>query len=252
MNTLRLSTVLLAGLTLFGLTAYAQDTLRVNGANSIWGRLKKNTPALEAATGAKIAFVPNNAGMGLIDLFEGRADIAMITPSVASTVAAANKEKPGLIPDPSVIKAVEIGIESVLFIVNKTNATPRLNQVQVKGILTGKITNWNEVGGSDAPIVVVSHQVTSGIYIQLQTDVLKGEKIVESAKIMKTTKDIPNVVAQIPGAIGFVGTGNLTESVRVLETDFAIKMSMLLVTKGEPTSVQLKFIEAAKAQVGGN
>ena len=252
MNTLRLSTVLLTGLTLFGLSAQAQDTLRVNGANSIWGRLKKNTPALEAASGAKIAFVPNNAGMGLIDLFEGRADVAMITPSVAATVEAANKEKPGLIPDASVIKAVEIGTESVPFIVNKANSTARLSQVQVKGILTGKITHWNEVGGSDTPIVVVSLGVTNGIYAQIQADILKGEKIAEGAKVMKTTKDVPNVVAQIPGAIGFVGTGNLTESVRVLETDYAIKMPMLLVTKGEPTPVQLKFIEAAKAQVGGN
>ena len=247
MHPSRFCSVILTGLALSCLTAHAQETLRVNGANSIWARLSKQTPALEAAAGVKIAFVPNNAGLGLIDLIEGRADVAMITPSVASVAEAANKERPGLIPDLSVIKAEEIGVETVCFIVNKANTTSRLTLAQVKGVLTGKITNWKEVGGSDTPIMVVSHNVTSGMYIQLQADVLKGEKVVETAKLMKTTKDVPNVVAQVPGAIGYVGLGSLNDSVKVLETDFAVKMAQLLATKGEPTATQRKFIDAAKA-----
>ena len=249
MKKTRLLPALFSCLVLLGLTAQAQEALRVNGANSMWAPLNKNVATLEAATGGKIAFVPNTAGRGLADLAEGKCDIAMVTFSVSSAADGANKEKPGAIGDLSSFKTEEIGTETIVFIVNKANTAPKLTQAQVKDLLTGKTTNWKDVGGGDTPVVLVRLGLTAGPHMAIEKDILKGDKIPDSAKMMKAPKDVPNVISQLPGAFGYLGSNNVTESVKIIETDGAVKMPMMLVTKGEPTPVQRKFIDAAKAVI---
>ena len=241
--------VLLSGLLTGSLLA--QDALRVNGANAIWAPLNKNVTALEAATGGKIAFVPNTAGRGLADLAEGKCDIAMVTFSIDSAAEGINKEKPGTITDLAAFTAETIGTEKIVFIVNKANTAGAITQSQVKDILTGKITNWKDVGGSDTPIVIVRLGITAGPQMTVESGILKGDKIPETAKMMKAPKDVPTVVAQLPGAIGYIGSNNLTESVKVAETDCNLTMSMMLVTKGAATATQRKFIDAAKVVMAG-
>ncbi len=247
MTKLRICTALFTGLALLGLTAHAQDALRVNGANAMWAPLNKNLTALEAATGTKVAFVPNTAGRGLADLAEGKCDIAMVTSSVAGAAEAANQEKPGAVADVAAFKSEEIGTETIVFVVNKANSVAKLTQGQVKDLLTGKITNWKDVGGGDLPVVLVRVSATAGPHMAIEKDILQGAKIPDTAKAMKGPKDVPNVVAQVPGSIGYLGSNNANDSVKIIATDYTIKMSMMLVTKGEPTATQRKFIDAAKA-----
>lgn len=240
---------LLASFSLLSFSAQAQETLRVNGANAIWAPLNKGIAALEAATGSKIAFVPNTAGRGLADLAEGKCDIAMVTSSLASAADGANQEKAGAVPDLSVFKSTEIGTESIVFIVNKANTTPKLSDAQIADILTGKIVNWKEVGGPDMPITLVRLGLTAGPHMAIEKEILKGVSIPATAKMIKSPKDVPNVVSQVPGAIGYIGANNFADSVKVLETTQPLKMAMFLVTKGATTPVQQKFIDAAKGLV---
>ena len=246
MSPIRFYSALFTGLALFGLTAHAQDALRVNGANAMWAPLNKSLASLEAAAGTKVAFVPNTAGRGLADLAEGKCDIAMVTSSVTAAAEAANQEKPGAVADVSVFKSEEIGTESIVFVVNKANPATKLTQAQVKDLLTGKITNWKEVGGSDQPVVLVRVSGTAGPHMAIEKDILQGAKIPNTAKVIKGPKDVPNVVAQLPGGFGYLGSNNANDSVKIIDTDYSVKMSMMLVTKGEPTATQRKFIDAAK------
>jgi phosphate transport system substrate-binding protein len=115
--------------------------------------------------------------------------------------------------------------------------------------LTGKITNWKDVGGGDLPVVLVRVGITAGPHMAIEKDILQGAKIPATAKAMKGPKDVPNVVAQVPGAFGYIGSNNANDSVKIIATDCTVKMSMMLVTKGDPTATQRKFIDAAKAML---
>ena len=56
---------------------------------------------------------------------------------------------------PANLVFTEIGSDELVVIVHKSNPVASLNKTQLKGIATGKIVNWNEVGGPDLPIKVV-------------------------------------------------------------------------------------------------
>lgn len=228
---------------------HAQDALRVHGANAIWAPLNAKSAELESASGTKVAFVPNAAGRGLADLAQGQCDIAMVTGSMEAAAEGANSEKPGVISGLSEFVATSIGTDPVFFVVNTSNPASKITLAQAKDILTGKITNWKDVGGPDLAIDVVRLGPTNGPHIALEKEVLQGQKIVDSAKALKAPKDVSTVVSQLPGAIAYIGSNNLNEKLKVLETDKPFGMEMMLVTKGTPTPAQQKFIDAAKTAI---
>ena len=60
------------------------------------------------------------------------------------------------------VEGTQIAIDGIAVVTNKANKVKDLKVDQVKDIFTGKITNWKEVGGEDAPIVVISREEGSG------------------------------------------------------------------------------------------
>jgi phosphate transport system substrate-binding protein len=76
---------------------------------------------------------------------------------------------------------------------------------QVKGIYTGKIRNWREVGGKDEPIVAFSRAPSSGTYLYFQEHVLDDEAYGEVVINLPTTAAIAAEVAKNPQAIGYGG-----------------------------------------------
>jgi phosphate transport system substrate-binding protein len=99
--------------------------------------------AFEAKTGIKVTKldVPGS-GKGVEELVAGRVNVA----GASRPIKADEKAKKVL--------GTIIGYDAVAVFVNKDNPVNDLSQEQLKGIFTGKITNWKEVGGKDAPIAV--------------------------------------------------------------------------------------------------
>lgn len=91
---------------------------------------------------------------------------------------------------------------------NKVNVT-NLTTDQIKGIYTGQITNWTQVGGLDLPIVVVSRPTSSGTRATFQKYVLGTVETVSGPESLTTDSagTVIKNVAQTDGAIGYVGTG---------------------------------------------
>jgi len=85
------------------------------------------------------------------------------------------------------------------------NPSRDLRLEQVKDIYTGKIKNWREVGGNDAPIIAFSRAPSSGTYLYFQEHVLEGESYGENVTAMPTTAAIAAEVAKNPQAIGYGG-----------------------------------------------
>jgi phosphate transport system substrate-binding protein len=226
----------------FGLTLHAQTPLRVAGSTTVKGALEPKQGALEKAVGRHIQFTGNGTSAGLISLVLGDADVAMLSTPLAEVVQAINEKSPGRV-DASQLQATHIGDVKILFIVNPHNRVRILTAAQLADVLVGKITNWKDVGGDDAPIVVVSLAHGGPM---LQEQLLHGQAITEKAKGVANATQIPSVVAEMPYAIGIISTAHVRGKTSVVQTDANIVAPLFLVQKSGSNPDQQKLIDSAR------
>ena len=109
----------------------------------------------KALDGYYTTFQYNNSSAGFTVLAEGHTDVFFGTK--ADEGQAQEAREMGVEFD-----YTPIGREGFVFLVNVTNPVDSLTVEQVKGIYSGKITNWREVGGVDEPIVAYQRNANSG------------------------------------------------------------------------------------------
>jgi len=98
-----------------------------------------------------------------------------------------------------------VALDGLSVYVNPENPLKELTLDQVGAIFTGKIKNWKEVGGPDAPITVYSRENSSGTYEFFKEHVLKGQDFAASAQTMPGTAAIVQAVVKDKSAIGYGG-----------------------------------------------
>ena len=108
------------------------------------------------------------------------------------------------------LTATPYAIDGITIVVNKGNSIDNLTKDQIKGIYTGQITNWKDVGGKDAPITVVTREIGSGTRSAI-ADLVGLEKagdsstsIVANATVANDTGSVQTTVSQNPNAIGYM------------------------------------------------
>ncbi|WP_286311983.1 phosphate ABC transporter substrate-binding protein [Romboutsia ilealis] len=156
------------------------------------------------------------------------------------------------------LKETQIAIDGIAVITNKNNEVKDLTLEQVKDIYTGKITNWKEVGGKDAPIVVVSREDGSGTRDGFQENVgFESEELTKDAQISDGSGNIKSTVEGNENAIGYISFGYVDDNVNALTIDgveltteniknntYAIARPFLFVSKEDNISEEgTKFIE---------
>jgi len=99
----------------------------------------------------------------------------------------------------------KVALDGLSVYVNAENSLKELSLEQLKDIFTGKVKNWKEVGGSDAPITVYSRENSSGTYEFFKEHVLKGQDFASSAQTMPGTAAILQAVTKDKGGIGYGG-----------------------------------------------
>ena len=99
----------------------------------------------------------------------------------------------------------KVALDGLSVYVNPENPLKELTVAQVGDIFTGKITNWKEVGGADAPITVYSRENSSGTYEFFKEHVLKGKDFAASAQTMPGTAAIVQAVVKDKNGIGYGG-----------------------------------------------
>jgi phosphate transport system substrate-binding protein len=98
-----------------------------------------------------------------------------------------------------------VALDGLSVYVNPENPLKELTTAQVGDIFTGKIKNWKEVGGPDAPITVYSRENSSGTYEFFKEHILKGKDFVASAQTMPGTAAIVQAVVKDKNGIGYGG-----------------------------------------------
>lgn len=99
----------------------------------------------------------------------------------------------------------KVALDGLSVYVNPENPIKELTLDQVKNIFTGKVKNWKEVGGADAPITVYSRENSSGTYEFFKEHVLKGSDFAASAQTQQGTALIVQSVVKDKNAIGYGG-----------------------------------------------
>jgi phosphate transport system substrate-binding protein len=96
-----------------------------------------------------------------------------------------------------------IGTYNVAVIVNAGNASTNLKPEQVRDIFTGKIQNWKDVGGPDAPVHLYIRDPISGTYIGFQELAMDKKDYAQHPKTFTSYDGIVQAVAQDPAGIGY-------------------------------------------------
>lgn len=99
----------------------------------------------------------------------------------------------------------KVAIDGLSVYVNDSNPLKELSLDQLEKIFTGKVKNWKDVGGPDAPITVYSRENSSGTYEFFKEHVLKGGDFASSAQTMPGTAALLQAVAKDKGGIGYGG-----------------------------------------------
>ena len=148
-------------------------------------------------------------------------------------------------------------IDGVAVVVNPANAVNALSKAQLVDIFAGKITNWKELGGADAPISLYSREDGSGTREVFEGKALvKGAQLSPRANVVNSNGAMKTAIAQDANAIGYVGIGHLDAKLKgiVLDgmtpsqagaADGSYKVTRLLFmnTKGAPEGLTRAFID---------
>ncbi|MFA9379877.1 MAG: phosphate ABC transporter substrate-binding protein PstS family protein [Acetanaerobacterium sp.] len=121
-----------------------------------------------------------------------------------------------------------VAIDGVAVVINSGNAAEELTTEEVVKIFTGEIKNWNEVGGADAPIVVIGRDAVSGTREAFQS-VLKIEEPAYSQEI-PTTGGVKSLVASSPDSIGYISLDAVDDTVKAVKVDGVVPSADTIVS----------------------
>ena len=210
------STILVAGLAVgcgsnSGVDAKSdkETKVTVSGSTSVGSPMEKLAEAFEGKnSGVKVEVQQLGSSAGIKNAIEGVSEIGMSSRDLK------DEEKS------SGLKETIIATDGIAVITNKANKVTDLTLDQVKDIYTGKITNWKEVGGEDAPIVVVSREDGSGTRDGFQEKVrFESEELIKDAQISDGSGNIKSTVEGNVNAIGYISFGYVDEAVNAVKVD---------------------------------
>ena len=113
-----------------------------------------------------------------------------------------------------------VAIDGIAVVVDGANTVEDLTKQQLSDIYEGKITNWKDAGGNDAPIVVVGRESGSGTRSAFE-ELLKLEDMCKYSNELDSTGAVMAKVASTPGAIGYVSLDVLDDTVKAVKLEGA-------------------------------
>ena len=220
---------------------------------------------MKANPDVSIAVSGPGSGVGIAALIDGTTDIAQASRAMKSSEydqARGNGRDP---------VEITVAMDALSVIVHPSNPVSELTIAQLSGIFSGRITNWNEVGGNDAQIVALSRDTNSGTHVFFKEHVVqmrgtdKEDKTLEygpKVLLLPSTKEGVDEVAGNENAIFYPGVGYLTDEVKALaikktaddpavlpsveaaqDGSYPISRGLYYYTDGEPTGIIKAYID---------
>jgi len=223
-----------------GITVKGSDTMVILGQRWAEQYMTKNPGAIIQVTGG-------GSGTGISALINGTTDIC----ASSRAMKPAEKEK---LRDRYNNTGVEIPVarDGLAVYVNESSPLTEISIPDLKQIFTGKVTNWKQLGGPDANIIVYSRENSSGTYVLFKETVLLGADFTPRAQTMPGTAAVVNAVSKEKFGIGYGGAA-YAKGIKILKvkkdpTSAAINPEKKTVLDGSyPLARPLFFYLKAKA-----
>jgi len=201
--------------------------------------------------GVDISVQGGGSGTGIASLLNGTVDAANASRQIKDEELADGESK-GM----NIIEH-KVAIDGIAVVVNPANGVEDLTLEQLGQVFRGEITNWKDLGGADKEIVLLSRDSSSGTY-EFFKEAVVGEdaEYAASAKLLPSNQGIADEVAANDAAIGYIGLGYLTDTVKVVAVDgvkasvetaadgsYEISRYLYMYTDGQPEGALAAYIE---------
>jgi phosphate transport system substrate-binding protein len=192
------------------------DTIENKGSDTLVNLALAWAEAYMAARpDARISVTGGGSGTGIAAMINGTVDLANASREMKEEEledARANGIEP--------LEHVVAG-DAIAIVVHPSNPVAGLTLQQISDIYTGKLTNWQQVGGEDRPIVLLSRESNSGTYVYFLEEVIRmGEDsdllFSPDTLLMPSSEGISAEVRQNPNAIGYDGLGYVTDDQKMV------------------------------------
>jgi len=197
----------------------------------------------------KISISGGGSGNGIKAIIDGSTDIANSSRFIKGKEIKLAMKK-GVYPVP-----FRVAYDCIVPVIHPSNSVNNLTLDQLKAIYQGKVRNWNEVGGPNRKIAVVSRDTSSGTYEVWAKKVMKKERVFPGAMLQASNGAVLQVIAKNKNAIGYIGIGYLDSSakpitvngiegseVTTLNGTFPISRPLFMFTQGWPQGDALNFL----------
>ena len=151
----------------------------------------------------KFTYNPTGSGSGIQAVSEGRCDIGL------SSRALKDDEKAS-----GLVETV-VALDGIAIVVNPENPVSDLDIDTIAKIYTGEITNWKDVGGNDAEIVLIGREAGSGTRDGFES-ITDTKDACQYRQELTSTGDVINTVSQNPDAIGYASLSSVGDRVKAL------------------------------------
>ena len=151
----------------------------------------------------KFTYNPTGSGSGIQAVSEGRCDIGL-----SSRALKDDEKSSGLIE-------TVLALDGIAIVVNPENPVSDLDVDTIAKIYTGEITNWKDIGGNDAEIVLIGREAGSGTRDGFES-ITDTKDACAYRQELTSTGDVINTVSQNPDAIGYASLSAVGDSVKAL------------------------------------
>ncbi len=155
---------------------------------------------------ATVTYNPTGSGSGITAVQEGTCDIGLSSRALKDEEKAAG------------LKETILAYDGIAIIVHPDNPVSDLTIEQIDQLYTGEITNWKDVGGNDAQVVLIGREAASGTRDGFESITGTKEKC-QYRQELTSTGDVITAVSQNPDAIGYASLASIKDSVKALNVD---------------------------------
>lgn len=201
---------------------------------------------MELYPDVRVQVTGGGSGTGIAALINGGTDIC------AASRPMKEKEREQVYSRRSQeVVEIPVALDGVAIYVHKSSPLPSITKAQLKGIYTGSITNWSDLGGEDGRIVAYSRENNSGTYVFFKEHVMDNEDFARDIQTLPGTAAVVNAVSKDPASIGYGGIAYATTirylPVRSDDSSESVQPSLQTVQSGEyPLSRNLYFYTAGE------
>ena len=153
----------------------------------------------------KVTYNPTGSGSGIKAVQAGSCDIGL----------ASRDLKPEEATD---LNGTVVAIDGIAMIVNKENPVKDLTIEQIAALYKGEITNWSEVGGLDAPVVLIGREAASGTRDGFES-ITDTEDACKYNQELTSTGDVVQTVSSNPNAIGYASLASVKDTVKLISVE---------------------------------